>query len=229
MGGKTKKHAMKLFDRIAERYDLLNRIISFGMDTKWRKRVVELILEVNPEKVLDLATGTGDVARLLKRKAPHLKITGLDSSSKMLETAKKRLKDGEFIVGDAHNLPFDDRSFDAITVAFGFRNFSDRRRVLRECRRVLKRKGRLVILELLPPNTKRFTGKIYSFYLKTWVPFVGGLFSGDFHAYRYLSTSVLNFLTPDQIVEMMKEEGFEMSFEPLFFSVAGIFIGDLIL
>ena len=220
---------MKLFDRIAERYDLLNRIISFGMDTKWRKRVVELILEVNPEKVLDLATGTGDVARLLKRKAPHLEITGLDSSSKMLEIAEKRLKDGEFIVGDAHNLPFYDRSFDAITVAFGFRNFSDRRKVLRECRRVLKRKGRLVILELLPPNTKRFTGKIYSFYLKTWVPFVGGLFSGDFHAYRYLSTSVLNFLTPDQIVEMMKEEGFEVSFEPLFFSVAGIFIGDLIL
>ncbi|ADA66647.1 ubiquinone/menaquinone biosynthesis methyltransferase [Thermotoga petrophila RKU-10] len=219
---------MKLFDRIAERYDLLNRILSFGMDTKWRKRVVELILEVNPEKVLDLATGTGDVARLLKRKAPHLKITGLDSSSKMLEIAEKRLKDGEFIVGDAHNLPFYDRSFDAITVAFGFRNFSDRRKVLRECRRVLKRKGRLVILELLPPNTKRFTGKIYSFYLKTWVPFVGGLFSGDFHAYRYLSTSVLNFLTPDQIVEMMKEEGFEVSFEPLFFSVAGIFIGDLI-
>lgn len=219
---------MRLFDRIAEKYDFLNRIISFGMDTKWRKRVVELILEVNPEKVLDLATGTGDVARLLKRKAPHLKITGLDSSSKMLEIAEKRLKDGEFIVGDAHNLPFYDRSFDAITVAFGFRNFSDRRRVLRECRRVLKRKGRLVILELLPPNTKRFTGKIYSFYLKTWVPFVGGLFSGDFHAYRYLSTSVLNFLTPDQIVEMMKEEGFEMSFEPLFFSVAGIFIGDLI-
>ncbi|ABQ46205.1 ubiquinone/menaquinone biosynthesis methyltransferase [Thermotoga petrophila RKU-1] len=219
---------MKLFDRIAERYDLLNRIISFGMDTKWRKRVVELILEVNPEKVLDLATGTGDVARLLKRKAPHLEITGLDSSSKMLEIAEKRLKDGEFIVGDAHNLPFYDRSFDAITVAFGFRNFSDRRKVLRECRRVLKRKGRLVILELLPPNTKRFTGKIYSFYLKTWVPFVGGLFSGDFHAYRYLSTSVLNFLTPDQIVEMMKEEGFEVSFEPLFFSVAGIFIGDLI-
>jgi len=220
---------MRLFDRIAERYDFLNRIISFGMDTKWRKRVVELILEVNPEKVLDLATGTGDVARLLKRKAPHLEITGLDSSSKMLEIAEKRLKDGEFIVGDAHNLPFYDRSFDAITVAFGFRNFSDRRRVLRECRRVLKRKGRLVILELLPPNTKRFTGKIYSFYLKTWVPFVGGLFSGDFHAYRYLSTSVLNFLTPDQIVEMMKEEGFEVSFEPLFFSVAGIFIGDLIL
>jgi len=219
---------MRLFDRIAERYDFLNRIISFGMDTKWRKRVVELILEVNPEKVLDLATGTGDVARLLKRKAPHLEITGLDSSSKMLEIAEKRLKDGEFIVGDAHNLPFYDRSFDAITVAFGFRNFSDRRRVLRECRRVLKRKGRLVILELLPPNTKRFTGKIYSFYLKTWVPFVGGLFSGDFHAYRYLSTSVLNFLTPDQIVEMMKEEGFEVSFEPLFFSVAGIFIGDLI-
>ncbi|AGL49679.1 dimethylmenaquinone methyltransferase [Thermotoga maritima MSB8] len=219
---------MRLFDRIAEKYDLLNRILSFGMDTKWRKRVVELILEVNPEKVLDLATGTGDVARLLKRKAPHLEITGLDSSSKMLEIAEKRLKDGEFIVGDAHNLPFYDRSFDAITVAFGFRNFSDRRRVLRECRRVLKRKGRLVILELLPPNTKRFTGKIYSFYLKTWVPFVGGLFSGDFHAYRYLSTSVLNFLTPDQIVEMMKEEGFEVSFEPLFFSVAGIFIGDLI-
>lgn len=219
---------MRLFDEIAERYDLLNRIISFGMDLKWREQMVTLVLEKHPNKVLDLATGTGDVIKLLKEKAPHLEVTGLDLSLEMMEIAKKKVKGAEFITGDAHDLPFEDEEFDAITVAFGFRNFSDRRRVLKECRRVLKKGGRLVILELLPPNTRRFTGKLYSLYLKLFVPLLGGVFSGDFRAYRYLSRSVLNFLTPDRIVKMMEEEGFEVSFKPLLFSVAGIFAGDKI-
>jgi len=193
---------MRLFDEIAERYDLLNRIISFGMDLKWREQMVTLVLEKHPNKVLDLATGTGDVIKLLKEKAPHLEVTGLDLSLEMMEIAKKKVKGAEFITGDAH--------------------------VLKECRRVLKKGGRLVILELLPPNTRRFTGKLYSLYLKLFVPLLGGVFSGDFRAYRYLSRSVLNFLTPDRIVKMMEEEGFEVSFKPLLFSVAGIFAGDKI-
>ncbi|MCH1927200.1 ubiquinone/menaquinone biosynthesis methyltransferase, partial [Shewanella sp. C31] len=182
--------------------DLLNRLLSFGADLRWRREAVRLALEKAPRRILDLATGTGDLALLLKAKAPEAEVVGADFAPPMLEIARK--KAGErglevrFLEADALALPFPEGAFDAVTIAFGFRNFADYEKALRELYRVIAPGGRLVLLEFPPPPQGAF-GLVYRVYFGRVLPFLGGLISGNFGAYRYLPESVAAFPPPEAL------------------------------
>ena len=203
-----------MFDRIAFRYDILNRIMSFGIDTRWRKRMVRMIREDAPHTMLDVATGTGDMAILMGRSMPDTSITGVDLSPQMLAVGRKRVerkKVANVIAmreGDAENLPFTDRSFGAVTVVYGVRNFGDIPQGLREMYRVLKPGGKIYIQEFGMPEGKVF-GKLFHFYFRRWLPFIGGVVSGEYKAYRYLQNSVEDFPYGDRFAAMLGEAGFE--------------------
>ena len=192
-----KEQVAQMFDTISGNYDGLNRVISFGIDIKWRKKVLQLVSNKNPKNVLDIATGTGDLAILMSKTSAD-KIIGLDISAGMLEVGKnkiiaKKLSDKiDMILADSENMPFDDNTFDAITVAFGVRNFENLEKGLTEILRVLKPNGIFVILETsVPEKTPYKQG--YTFYSKNILPLIGKLFSKDNSAYQYLSESASVF------------------------------------
>ena len=192
-----KEQVTKMFDNISKEYDSLNRVISFGIDVKWRKKVVRIVANQQPDIILDIATGTGDLAiNLTKTRAT--KIIGLDISEGMLEVgrqkiAKKNLDNTiNMVLGDSENLTFSDNTFDAITVAFGIRNFENLEKGLSEILRVLKPKGIFVILETSVPTKTPFK-QGYKFYTKSILPIIGKLFSRDKVAYSYLSESASVF------------------------------------
>ncbi len=218
-----------MFSAIAPRYDLLNRLLSLGLDLRWRRRAVELALEKGPQRILDLATGTGDLAFLLKERAPQAEVVGVDFAPPMLEQAQKKAQarglSVAFLEADALALPFPEGSFHAVTVAFGFRNFADYRRALEEIHRVLAPGGRLVLLEFPPPPGGAF-GLVYRVYFGKVVPFLGGLLSGNFRAYRYLPESVERFPPPEALKALMEGVGFRVRYELLTFGVAAIHLGD---
>ena len=219
----------RMFSEIAPRYDLLNRLLSFGQDQAWRRRAVALALEKRPGRVLDLATGTGDLALALKRARPEAEVVGVDFSPAMLELARRKAKrlglEVVFLEGDALDLSFPDGSFQAVTVAFGFRNFADYGKALEEMHRILAPGGRAVILEFPPPPKGPF-GLLYRAYFKGLLPLLGGLLSRSFHAYRYLPASVERFPTPETLKGMMEAVGFQVRYEGLTFGVAAIHVGD---
>jgi len=207
-----KEQVTKMFDTISKEYDGLNRVISFGIDVKWRKKVVNIVANQNPESILDIATGTGDLAiNLVNTKAS--KIIGLDISSGMLDVgrqkiAKKNLSETiEMVLGDSENLPFDDNTFDAITVAFGVRNFENLNEGLSEIFRVLKPKGTFVILETSVPTKTPFK-QGYNIYTKGIMPLIGKLFSKDKMAYSYLSESASVFPYGEALNNILHENGF---------------------
>jgi len=192
-----KKQVTHMFDGISKSYDLLNRIITLGVDIIWRKRVVKLIEKVDHESILDIATGTGDLVLALSKLETE-KIIGLDISPGMLEIGKEKVlarKLGDRIdmqLGDSEALHFEDNSFAAVTVAFGVRNFENLDKGLSEIFRILKSNGTLVVLETAVP-VNLILNRFYMFYTQNIMPFVGKLFSKDRSAYEYLSDSAAAF------------------------------------
>lgn len=207
-----KEQVTQMFDNISGNYDDLNRVISLGIDVKWRKKVVALVAEKNPENILDIATGTGDLAILMTSTSAK-KIVGLDLSVGMLEVGKKKIATQnlsdkiEMVVGDSENIPFPDNYFDAITVSFGIRNFETLEKGLAEIYRVLKPGGVFVILETSVPTKFPFK-QGYSFYTKMILPLIGKVFSKDKNAYGYLSTSAANFPFGEKLNNILRKVSF---------------------
>lgn len=223
-----KQQVTQMFDTISNEYDGLNRVISFGIDVKWRKKVVDIVTKTQPQNILDIATGTGDLAINLTQTSAT-EIIGLDISEGMLEVGRKKITDKhldskiKMMVGDSENLPFQNDTFDAITVAFGVRNFEDLEKGLSEIYRVLKPKGTFVILETsVPTNSIYKTG--YSFYTKFILPTIGKVFSKDQSAYSYLCESASKFPYGEALNNILRKIGF-ISVEdlPQTFGVATIY------
>lgn len=210
----TKKEEVRvMFDRIAPTYDALNHTLSVGIDRLWRRRAVRLAARTTPRRLLDVATGTGDLAIALARRIPGAQVMGMDLSEKMLDVARRKVAaaglDARVVleVGDAEHLALADRAVDAVTVAFGVRNFGDLETGLREMARVLRPGGQVVILEFSTPRN-RFFRALYGFYNHRVLPWVGGLVSRDRRAYEYLPDSIGEFPAPERFMELMERAGF---------------------
>ncbi len=223
-----KEQVAQMFDAISGNYDGLNRVISFGIDVKWRKKVLKLVSDKNPKTVLDIATGTGDLA-LLMTKTSAEKIIGLDISAGMLEVGRKKIEAKnlsnkiEMLLADSENMPFENNTFDAITVAFGVRNFETLEKGLSEILRVLKPNGIFVILETSVPEKTPFK-QGYQFYSKNILPLIGKLFSKDNSAYQYLSDSASVFPYGEALNNILRKIGFiEVRAMPQTFGVATIY------
>lgn len=230
-GDGKKKQVESMFDRIAHRYDLLNRVLSGGIDTQWRRKAIRLAAHDAPKRALDIATGTGDMAILLARKAPDCDIIGLDISGKMLDIAREKIqKRGlsdriDFQQGDSENLPFTDNTFDVITVAFGVRNFENTLQGLKECNRVLKPAGQLVVLEFSQPHLTPFK-QLYFAYSKYVLPFIGKITSRDSKAYKYLFESSQVFPAGTEFVKVLKQAGFHSnSYKSLTLGICTLYSG----
>lgn len=223
-----KEQVAQMFNTISGKYDGLNRVISFGIDVKWRKKVLKLVTNTNPNNVLDIATGTGDLA-ILMTKTGAKEIVGLDISEGMLEVGRKKIAERKLdnkikmVLGDSENIPFEDNSFDAITVAFGVRNFENLEKGLAEILRVLKPGGIFVILETSVPV--KFPYKQgYSFYTKYILPLIGKIFSKDKSAYAYLCESASVFPHGEMLNNILRKIGFiEVKNMPQTFGVATIY------
>ena len=198
-----------MFDRIARRYDLVNTVLSAGTDGGWRRRAAKATVLKPGGSALDVACGSGKLTILLSRIAgPNGRVVGLDFSTKMLEVARHEFPTIEFREGDALNLPFDDATFDATTIAFGLRNLADPVRGLSEMLRVVKPGGRAVVLEFVrPPNGP--VGSAYRVYLKTLLPAVGGALSGAPSAYRYLSDTVDSYRSANELRALAEVAGWK--------------------
>lgn len=202
-----------MFNRIAAHYDSLNHIMSFNIDRSWRKRGVALVAQGRPQRILDLATGTADLAIEMAERMPEVEVVGVDLSTEMLAVGREKVKKAglaervTLCEGDAEALPFDQATFDAVTVAFGVRNFANLPLCLQEMYRVLRPDGEVMILELSTPSNPlvRWCYECYAFH---FLPWVGGLISSDKAAYRYLPASIRAFHRPDEVVRMMREAGF---------------------
>jgi demethylmenaquinone methyltransferase / 2-methoxy-6-polyprenyl-1,4-benzoquinol methylase len=220
-----------MFDGIAHRYDLVNRVISLGIDQSWRRKTVRA-LELQPgARVLDLATGTGDLAIMIARLHPHVTLLGVDPSEKMLEVGQKKLALAqlteriELKVGDAQALPLESNSFDGVSIAFGIRNVPDRLQGLREMARVTKPGGRVAILELSEPRSG-ILGPLARFHVHSVVPAVGALLSGA-KEYRYLQRSIAAFPPPREFEALMVEAGLRIvSSTALTFGVCHLYVGE---
>ena len=212
MADLSKKEVVRLmFDDISPKYDFLNHFLSFGIDRSWRRKLVQILRERNPKSILDVATGTGDLAIAMSELKPQ-KIVGIDISGKMLEIGKQkvtRLGLGTLIAlqrADAEKIPFSDHSFEAITVAFGVRNFEDLRKGLTEMKRVLRTGGIMAILEFSHPQTFPMK-QMYRLYSRYGIPMMGKLISKNDQAYRYLPESVAAFPSGRDFLKILEEVG----------------------
>lgn len=225
-----KDQVATMFNRISFRYDLLNRILSIGTDIWWRKKAIAQLRDVKPELLLDIATGTGDLAIEAMSLKPG-KIIGVDISEGMLEIGRKKLfKRGlqekiELRTGDSEKLLFPDNHFDAVMVSFGVRNFENLESGLSEIYRVLKPGGKLMILEFSKPKNFIIKG-LYNFYNQTLLPAAGRLISGDTAAYSYLPASVEAFPEGDSFIKILTSQGFGRAKAlPLTFGISSIYTG----
>ena len=223
-----KEQVASMFDTISGNYDQLNRVISFGIDVKWRRKVLQIVSQCKPKIILDIATGTGDLAILMTETAAE-KIIGLDISAGMLQVGERKIVEKnltnriEMVLADSENLPFENHYFDAITVAFGVRNFENLEKGLSEILRVLKPGGVFVILETsVPEKTPYKQG--YKFYSRNILPLIGKLFSKDNAAYGYLSESAAAFPYGEVLNNILKKIGFiDVVALPQTFGVATIY------
>jgi demethylmenaquinone methyltransferase/2-methoxy-6-polyprenyl-1,4-benzoquinol methylase len=229
--GKSKKQEVAMmFNNISPRYDLLNRVLSLGIDKRWRKKAVNILKKSKPENILDIATGTGDFAIECLNTEP-MSITGMDISKGMLDVGRKKItKLGyenkiQLIEGDAESMPFDNNKFDAATVAFGVRNFEDLNKGLNEILRVLRPGGMIMILEFSKPSKFPFK-QVYWFYFKYILPFIGKMISKDASAYDYLPQSVQTFPHGSAFISTLNKCGFVQNTQKeLTFGVATIYTG----
>jgi len=230
---RTKKEQVReMFDRIAPTYDLLNHTLSLNIDRLWRRRVVRLVRRGRPQRILDVATGTGDLAIALARGIRGCAVLGVDLSEGMLGAARAKVAacglDGRIVLeqGDAEHLALSDASVDAVTVAFGVRNFGDLEAGLRELARIVKPGGRVVILEFSRPHNRLFRA-LYEFYSTRILPRIGGAVSHDKRAYEYLPASVGAFPAPDAFLEMLARAGFHgCRARSQSFGIAQIYTGE---
>jgi demethylmenaquinone methyltransferase/2-methoxy-6-polyprenyl-1,4-benzoquinol methylase len=227
-----KKESYKIFDDIAGTYDLLNHSLSMGIDVYWRNKMLKHLPNKESINALDLATGTGDVALTLVKDKRIKKITGLDLSKGMIDVGIKKVqkrgleKKIFLMLGDGVNIPTGDAAFDLTTISFGIRNFSDPQKSLHDIHRVLKKEGRLMIMEFSIP--KNFIVRnVYFFYFRYLLPFIGNIVSKHKDAYTYLNKSVEDFPYGEQFLGMMRNAGFQdLKMIPLTFGIATLYIGD---
>ena len=226
--GSKKEQVARMFDNISGRYDFLNHVLSLNIDKLWRKRVVKMAKAMNPNSILDVATGTGDLAIALS-KIDADQIIGLDLSQGMLDVGQKKLIHKkltdriELKQGDSEDLPFEDNQFDVVTVAFGVRNFENLEKGLEEIRRVLRPGGKLIVLEFSQPDSFPFK-QLYRFYFKNILPNIGKMISKDSSAYTYLPDSVDAFPYGAAFTRILSQCGYQdAEAQKLSFGIANIY------
>ena len=227
-----KEQVAEMFNSIAHRYDFLNRFLSAGIDVKWRKKAIRQLKSLAPKKILDVATGTAEVAILTYQLLKPEKIIGIDISEGMLDLGRKKIeklqlnKKIELQSGDSEVIRFENDSFDAITVAFGVRNFQHLAKGLQEMHRVLKPGGKLVVLEFSKPTQPGFK-LFYGFYMNKVAPALGKLFSSNRKAYQYLNDSVQAFPEGETFLTIMHEAGFTQTYlKKLSLGICTIYCGS---
>jgi demethylmenaquinone methyltransferase/2-methoxy-6-polyprenyl-1,4-benzoquinol methylase len=226
-----KRQVAAMFDNISHRYDLLNHLLSMGIDIRWRRKAIRLLKPLRPKEILDVATGTGDLAIEALATGAE-KVTGIDISEGMLEKGRRKLQklklDGkiELKAGDSEDLAFPDNKFDAVVVAFGVRNFENLERGLSEMLRVTRPGGMVVIIEFSKPS--RFPLKqIFQFYFNRILPVVGRLISSDRSAYRYLPESVKTFPEGEDFLSILSATGYKNTkCIPLTFGISSVYTGS---
>ena len=211
-----KEQIARMFDNIAGKYDFVNRLLSLGIDKIWRRKAIHLLQKDNPAKVLDVATGTARVAIELSAELPNAKIIGVDISNKMLSIGREKIKEKKLVnrielqFGDSEDLQFEDNEFDAVTVAFGVRNFENLAKGLEEMHRVLKPGGKMVILEFSKPVVFPLK-QLFKVYFKYVLPGIGKVMSNDRRAYKYLYESVQAFPDYDRFLSVLNDLGYKKS------------------
>ncbi len=212
-----KKQVENMFDKIAFRYDFLNRFLSVGIDVGWRKKAIKLLKPSQPKIILDVATGTGDFALACYEILKPKKIVGIDISKGMLEIGRKKIKEAglqkqvELLNGDSEAIFYDDDTFDAVTVAFGVRNFENLEKGLSEIQRVLKPGGKLIVLECTKPQAPVIK-QLYNLYMKNITPKIGKIIAKNNEAYQYLNDSVLQFPEKESFVHILNQSNYRNAF-----------------
>ncbi|MGI8633822.1 MAG: bifunctional demethylmenaquinone methyltransferase/2-methoxy-6-polyprenyl-1,4-benzoquinol methylase UbiE [Segetibacter sp.] len=227
-----KQQVAAMFDKIAFRYDFLNRFLSAGIDVSWRKKAIKQLQSLQPQNILDVATGTGDVAILTQKILHPKKITGIDISQGMLDIGRKKIEklglqnQIELVKGDSETIGFADNTFDAITVAFGVRNYQNLEKGLTEMLRVLKPGGKLVVLEFSRPKQFLFKA-VYNMYMNTIAPGFGKLIAKNKDAYQYLNDSVQKFPEGQQFLNILKNVGYSSTYSKILtLGICSIYCGS---
>lgn len=223
----------KMFDEISPTYDLLNHLLSFGIDVYWRRKLVKYLPKSKDIKLLDLATGTGDQLITIIKKAKQVKSAlGIDMSEEMIRHGTRKIIDKSyahqvtFMTGDATDIALKDESVDCVTMSFGIRNVVDVEKCLKECHRVLSPSGKVLILEFSTPSNKLLKS-LHFFYLRHILPFIGGVISKKMGAYRYLNKTIETFPSGSLFCELLQKAGFiRIKAIPLTFGVATLYIGE---